>query len=287
MNDKYDTIKKEMIINAPVENIYSALITPQQLTQWFPNIVTIEPKIGGKISFRFLKESTQEDKDHEIVGEIVSFIPNKELSYTWNFTTKPEYNKNTIVTWKLEQLDKDKTKFTLIHSGFTNADRLQYDDHNKGWSWHIKRLENLMIQSTTNSDLTSENEENKIQNHNLIAIYRLPKKNHDVMVSIFKQATDMFKRYGVLNRQIFQLTDNIADMGPFVNITKITPANQDDEIWIEILTFKNSKHKEDVMSKIRNEDVIEQGIKQVLDHITSGSKVFIGGFDRLKDIDFV
>ena len=78
MNDKYDVLKKEIIINAPVEKVYSALITPEQLTQWFPNIVTIEPKIGGKISFRFLKESTQEDKDHEIVGEIVSFIPNKE-----------------------------------------------------------------------------------------------------------------------------------------------------------------------------------------------------------------
>jgi hypothetical protein len=61
---------------------------------------------------------------------------------------KPEYNKNTIVTWKLEQLDKDKTKLTLIHSEFTNADRLQYDDHNKGWSWHIKRLENLMDKNT-------------------------------------------------------------------------------------------------------------------------------------------
>ncbi|HEY6587088.1 MAG TPA: SRPBCC domain-containing protein [Nitrososphaeraceae archaeon] len=108
MNGKYDVLKKEIVINAPVEKVYSALITPEQLTQWFPNIVTIEPKIGGKISFRFLKESTQEDKDHEIVGEIVSFIPNKEISYTWNFTTKPEYNKNTIVTWKLEQLDKDK-----------------------------------------------------------------------------------------------------------------------------------------------------------------------------------
>ena len=57
-------------------------------------------------------------------------------------------NKNTIVTWKLEQLDKDKTKLTLIHSGFTNADRLQYDDHNKGWSWHIKRLENLTVSKT-------------------------------------------------------------------------------------------------------------------------------------------
>ena len=63
MNDKYDVLKKEIVINAPVEKVYSALITPEQLTLWFPNIVTIEPKIGGKISFRFLKESTQEDKD--------------------------------------------------------------------------------------------------------------------------------------------------------------------------------------------------------------------------------
>ncbi|HYX55907.1 MAG TPA: SRPBCC domain-containing protein [Nitrososphaeraceae archaeon] len=156
MSDKYDVLKKEIIINAPVEKVYSTLITPEQLTQWFPNIVTIEPKIGGKISFRFLKGSTQEDKDHEIVGEIVSFIPNKELSYTWNFTTKPEYNKNTIVTWKLEQLDKDKTKLTLIHSGFTNADRLQYDDHNKGWSWHIKRLENLMDKNTNANEIVMQ-----------------------------------------------------------------------------------------------------------------------------------
>jgi hypothetical protein len=50
--------------------------------------------------------------------------------------------------WKLEQIDKDKTKLTLIHRGFTNADRLQYDDHNKGWSWHIRRLENLMDKNT-------------------------------------------------------------------------------------------------------------------------------------------
>ena len=152
MNDKYDTIKKEIVINASVDKVYSALIAPEQLTQWFPNITTIEPKVGGKIFFRFIKEYTKQDKDHEIVGTIITLIPNRELSYTWNFMTRPEYNKDTIVKWKLEQLDKDKTKLILIHSGFTNADRLQYDDHNKGWDWHIKRLENLMIQSTTNSD---------------------------------------------------------------------------------------------------------------------------------------
>ena len=156
MNDKYDTIKKEIVINASVDKVYSALITPEQLTQWFPNITTIEPKVGGKIFFRFLKEYTKQDKDHEIVGTIITLIPNRELSYTWNFMTRPEYNKDTIVKWKLEQLDKDKTKLILIHSGFTNADRLQYDDHNKGWDWHIKRLENLMDKNTNANEIVMQ-----------------------------------------------------------------------------------------------------------------------------------
>ncbi len=140
----YDIIKKEIVINASVDKVFSALIDPEQLTQWFPNIATIEPWAGGKVFFRFSKEVTKEKKDHDVIGTIISIIPNKEISYTWNFTTKPEYNKNTIVTWKLEQLDNDKTKITLIHSGFTNVDRIQYDEHNEGWEWYTKRLENFV-----------------------------------------------------------------------------------------------------------------------------------------------
>jgi len=81
MNDKYDVLKKEIIINAPVEKVYSALITPEQLTQWFPNIVTIEPKIGGKNSFRFLKESTQEDKIMKLMVRLLVLYQIKRILY--------------------------------------------------------------------------------------------------------------------------------------------------------------------------------------------------------------
>ena len=145
MNEKnYDLIKKEIVINASIDRVYSALIDPDLLTQWFPNIATIEPWVGGKVFFRFSKEVTKEKKDHDVIGTIISIVPNKELSYTWNFTTKPEYNKNTIVTWKLERLDDDITKITLIHSGFTNVDKIQYDENNEGWDWYTKRLENFV-----------------------------------------------------------------------------------------------------------------------------------------------
>jgi uncharacterized protein YndB with AHSA1/START domain len=144
VNDEPNLIKKEIIINAPIEKVFSALIDPEQLTQWFPDVVMIEPKLGGKVSFRFLKENTKKDNDHEIVGNIVSFIPNKEISYTWNFITKPEYRRDTIVSWNLDNLESNKTKLTLIHSGFTNEDTVQYEDHSNGWTWHINRLDNLL-----------------------------------------------------------------------------------------------------------------------------------------------
>lgn len=145
MNEKnYDLIEKEIVINASVDKVYSALIDPELLTQWFPNIVTIEPWVGGKVFFRFSKEVTKEKKDHDVIGTIISVIPNKELSYTWKFITKPKYNKNTMVTWKLERLEDDRTKITLIHSGFTNVDKIQYDEHNEGWDWYTKRLENFV-----------------------------------------------------------------------------------------------------------------------------------------------
>ena len=30
MSDKYDVLKKEIVINVPVEKVYSALLTPEQ-----------------------------------------------------------------------------------------------------------------------------------------------------------------------------------------------------------------------------------------------------------------
>jgi uncharacterized protein YndB with AHSA1/START domain len=57
MNEKnYDIIKKEIVINASVVKVYSALIDPEQLTQWFPNIATIEPWVGGKYFLDFQKK---------------------------------------------------------------------------------------------------------------------------------------------------------------------------------------------------------------------------------------
>jgi uncharacterized protein YndB with AHSA1/START domain len=72
-------------------------------TNWFPDIAVLEKRKVGRISFRFLKsEKNNLDKDHEMNGKIVKFIPNKELSDTWQFQDMPEFSINTLVTWRFE-----------------------------------------------------------------------------------------------------------------------------------------------------------------------------------------
>jgi Activator of Hsp90 ATPase homolog 1-like protein len=69
---------------------------------------------------------------------------NSYLGYIQVCFTKPEFSKDTIVTWRFESLDKNKTKVILKHSGFTENDKQQYDEHGEGWTWFITRLGNYV-----------------------------------------------------------------------------------------------------------------------------------------------
>ena len=145
MSDNYSVINREIIIDAPIDKVFLAVSDQDQLTNWFPNIAVLEKREGGRVSFKFLKSKKNNlDKDHEMTGTVIKFIPNKELSYTWNFPTKPEFSKDTIVTWRFESVDKNKTKVILKHSGFTENDKQQYDEHGEGWTWFITRLGNYV-----------------------------------------------------------------------------------------------------------------------------------------------
>jgi uncharacterized protein YbaA (DUF1428 family) len=137
------------------------------------------------------------------------------------------------------------------------------------------------------SNIIEKEEEKEIGNQVEIIHFRVPKKNHNEMILFCKQFNDIFKKYGILHWEIFQLssTDNIEG---FINISKTVSANPDEEeVWVEILSYRNSKHKDGVMAKMKNDKSCEQGYQQFLDLITPGSNVIHGDFSRLTDIGFV
>ncbi len=143
-------IKKELVINASISRVYDAITDMKQLSQWFPDVLSLEPKIGGKIIFR---SSNSFSNISDIVeGKIIELEKNKKLVYTWSHPNVPNFPL-TKVNWNLEQIEKNKTKVLIIHSGF--VDEKTMNSYNKKWLWITEHL-NIFTASKKSSNLRKQ-----------------------------------------------------------------------------------------------------------------------------------
>jgi uncharacterized protein YbaA (DUF1428 family) len=111
-------------------------------------------------------------------------------------------------------------------------------------------------------------------------IYRLPKKNHEAMIQLEKQFIDIFRKHGGLRYEVFQLssTENMMD---WTNIAKTMSANQDEEIWVEQVYYRNSKQRDEYMAMCGKDENMERLYKQFTELITPGSTI-MGEFNCLE-----
>lgn len=137
-------IRKIIEIDAPVHVVFRALTDQNDLTQWFPDSGTFEPRVGGKMHFTFRAGRHEMDVDHHLSGEVIEIVPNKKLVY--HFIPDERYKpdgapvKPTIVSWTLEENGKNKTRVTLLHSGFTEGMEKHFKDTTDGWNYFTGRL---------------------------------------------------------------------------------------------------------------------------------------------------
>jgi uncharacterized protein YbaA (DUF1428 family) len=132
-----------------------------------------------------------------------------------------------------------------------------------------------------NSDATEM--EKDIGGQLMLVVGRMPKKNHDAALQIYKQADDLFRKHGLLRRELFRLnnTETYDDMG-LTNIANTVSASQDEEIWMELQYYRDRKHMEAVRAKCGNDENMGRLYKQSLDLLTPGSRFIFGEFDRLR-----
>lgn len=117
------------VIEAPVEEVYAALLDPSQVDKWAGGTATIEAAVGGRYDFGW---------DHG-PGQITELDQDKALAYTWRYPGSPD----TLVRWSL-RTSRGSTYLTLVHSGFDN-DRLA-EEFRQGWPGflvEIKRIHEL------------------------------------------------------------------------------------------------------------------------------------------------
>jgi uncharacterized protein YbaA (DUF1428 family) len=112
-------------------------------------------------------------------------------------------------------------------------------------------------------------------------VYRVPKKNYDAMLQICKEAYDMFKQHGILHYDAFKLSNTDVPMEGFANIASIVSANQDEEVWIESIYYRDRQHMNEVMAKMEKDERAGQMMKQSMDLLPQGAKFIVGDFERL------
>jgi len=113
-----------------------------------------------------------------------------------------------------------------------------------------------------------------------IVFIRAPKRNRDALAKIGKETDDFFRKHGV-SKFVYRLNarENMMD---FVNLSKIFSANDDEDINLEILSYRDAKHVEEVMNAMESDKRANELYKESIEFITPGSIVF-GDFSKLKE----
>jgi uncharacterized protein YbaA (DUF1428 family) len=80
----------------------------------------------------------------------------------------------------------------------------------------------------------------------------------------------------------FQLNNIEVPMEGLTNIAKTVSANQDEEVWLELIFYRDCKHRDDVRIKMQNDESCDSLFREFMDLVTPGTSCIIGEFSRIK-----
>jgi hypothetical protein len=92
----------------------------------------------------------------------------------------------------------------------------------------------------------------------------------------------MFKKHGMIRSEVFQL-NNAEIFEGFTGIANVVSATQDEEVWLEVHSYRDRKHLEDVVARIKNDERDGPLYRQFMDLIIPGSSCIMGDFSRSMD----
>jgi len=112
-------IEGEVIVDAPIERVWQAWTTPEGTVSFFAPRCAIDLHPGGKYEMLFDLDAPPGKQGGEGVI-LLALQPPRMLSFTWNAPPEiPDIRaQRTHVTVRLEAVDSNRTKVTLVHDGW-------------------------------------------------------------------------------------------------------------------------------------------------------------------------
>ena len=112
-------------------------------------------------------------------------------------------------------------------------------------------------------------------------VYRIPNRNHTSMLRLCEEASDIFRESGGLRHEVFQLNNTDVPLGGFASIADIISAEKEEEVWLELLHFRDRKHMKEVIQKWKRMKDASVGISNPWICFSPGAVFILGKFDRL------
>ncbi|SRR5579862_4482663 len=145
-----DAVVAEIMISAPPDRVFQAIIDPQQVMQWWTGEdcriehFSMEPKVGGRWRYdtKQSKMNVNGVTKFHCDGEVLEFDPPRRVAYTWiaNWHERPD--QRTVVRWELTPSGSG-TKVKITHSGLKGLPG-SLKDYSGGWSGVAKSLKEFV-----------------------------------------------------------------------------------------------------------------------------------------------
>lgn len=144
---KTDEIRRELVIDAPIEKVWDALTDPGQLSQWFGDIAEVDLRPGGRARFGW--------SEYESVSEAVVETVERPLrfSFRWEAVEGMSLEEaSTLVQFDLEPAG-GKTRLRMVESGFASLPEDMYErrfsENDSGWTAELADLTDFLMEVRT------------------------------------------------------------------------------------------------------------------------------------------
>ena len=128
----------------------------------------------------------------------------------------------------------------------------------------------------------NKTESSTMGNHLEVFFYRAPKKNHDAIVRNLKAFVPWFEKAGT-RIEYFQFAESKLMEGMSMQgIDAALSAAQDEEVWVELQYYRDSKHRDETHTRMMQDKSLEPLGNEFFGLITQGSSLVTGSFARLK-----
>ena len=81
---------------------------------------------------------------------------------------------------------------------------------------------------------------------------------------------------------VFQLNNSEVPMEGITNIAKTVSANNDEEVWLELIFYRGRKHRDESEAEMNNDESMGPLFQQSLDLVATGTGFIMGEFSRLE-----